>query len=81
MSAVPVQRAGLASGVVNLARLVGITVGVAVLGSAMAARAGADGTRIATMLGGLVQLVGAAVALRWARPEAAAPMQRLVAHA
>jgi hypothetical protein len=67
--------------VVNLARLVGITVGVAVLGSAMAALAGADGTRIATMLGGLVQLVGAAVALRWARPEAAAPMQRLVAHA
>ena len=37
MSAVPLRRAGLASGVVNLARLVGITVGVAVLGSAMAA--------------------------------------------
>ena len=37
MSAIPLQRAGLASGVVNLARLVGITVGVAVLGSAMAA--------------------------------------------
>ena len=47
MSAVPVQRAGLASGVVNLARLVGITVGVAVLGSAMAAVGGADGARIA----------------------------------
>src|SRR6201990_585295 len=67
MSAVPVQRAGLASGVVNLARLVGITVGVAVLGSAMAAVGGADGARIATMVGGLVQLIGAAVALRWAR--------------
>ena len=47
MAAVPVQRAGLASGVVNLARLVGITVGVAVLGSAMAAlgAAGRDGGR------------------------------------
>jgi hypothetical protein len=72
MSAVPVQRAGLASGVVNLARLVGITVGVAVLGSAMAAFGGADGARIATMLGGLVQLTGAAAALRWARPAAPA---------
>ena len=38
MSAVPIQRSGLASGVVNLARLLGITVGVAVLGSALAAR-------------------------------------------
>ena len=81
MSAVPLQRAGLASGVVNLARLVGITVGVAVLGSAMAAIGGADGARIATMLGGLVQLIGAAVALRWARLEAPAPMQKEVSHA
>jgi MFS family permease len=81
MSAVPVQRAGLASGVVNLARLVGITVGVAVLGSAMAAIAGAEGARIATMVGGLVQLVGAAVALGWARSESPAPTQKEVCHA
>jgi hypothetical protein len=81
MSAVPVQRAGLASGVVNLARLVGITVGVAVLGSAMAAIPGAEGARIATMLGGLVQLIGAAVAFRWAPSEAPAPMQKEVSHA
>src|SRR6476469_2186942 len=81
MSAVPVQRAGLASGVVNLARLVGITVGVAVVGSAMAAVGGADGARIATMLGGLVQLIGAAVALRWARSEKPAPLQEEVCHA
>ena len=72
MAVVPVERAGLASGVVNLARLVGITVGVAVLGSAMAAIGGADGARIATMLGGLVQLIGAAAALRWG----AAPTDR-----
>jgi MFS transporter, DHA2 family, methylenomycin A resistance protein len=81
MSAVPVQRAGLASGVVNLARLVGITVGVAVLGSAMAAIAGAEGARIATMVGALVQLTGAAVAVLWARPEAPAPLQKEVCHA
>ena len=81
MSAVPVQRAGLASGVVNLARLVGITVGVAVLGSAMASIGGADGARVATMLGGVVQLIGAAVALGWAKNEAPAPMQKEVCHA
>jgi len=81
MSAVPVQRAGLASGVVNLARLVGITVGVAVLGSAMASIGGADGARIATMLGGVVQLIGAAVALGWAKNHAPAPMQKEVCHA
>jgi EmrB/QacA subfamily drug resistance transporter len=81
MSAVPVQRAGLASGVVNLARLVGITVGVAVLGSAMGAIGGTDGARIATMVGGVVQLIGAAVAVRWARSEAPAPLQKEACHA
>jgi EmrB/QacA subfamily drug resistance transporter len=81
MSAVPVQRAGLASGVVNLARLVGITVGVAVLGSAMASIAGAGGARVATMLGGVVQLIGAAVALGWAKNDAPAPMRKEVCHA
>jgi hypothetical protein len=62
----------------NLARLVGIAVGVAVLGSAMAA---ITGVRVATVLDGLVQLIGAAVALRWAPPEAPAPMQKEVCHA
>jgi hypothetical protein len=36
MSAVPVARSGLSSGVVNLARLVGITVGIAVMGNVLA---------------------------------------------
>ncbi len=65
MSAVPVQRSGLASGVVNLARLLGITVGVAVLGSAMAAR----GAQTAMALGGAVQWIGAMVAYRWTRTQ------------
>lgn len=81
MSAVPVQRSGLASGVVNLARLLGITVGVAVLGSALAAIGGVDGARTAVAIGGVVQLIGASVALRWARPDAPAPAERKVCHA
>ncbi|MDT5099595.1 MAG: hypothetical protein QOC76_3332 [Mycobacterium sp.] len=76
MAAVPVRRAGLASGVVNLARPVGITVGVAVLGSAMAA----VGAQIAMALGGVVQLVGAVVAVRWAR-DATATTEEEVCHA
>jgi predicted MFS family arabinose efflux permease len=77
MSAVPVRRAGLASGVVNLARLVGITVGVAVLGSAMAS----IGAQAALLIGGIVQLLGALVALRWAREEKVASRTRAVCHA
>jgi len=81
MSAVPVQRAGLASGVVNLARLVGITLGGPGIGSAITAIGGADGARIATMVGGLVQLIGAAVALRWGRPDEPASLPKEVSHA
>ncbi|MHC9296418.1 MFS transporter [Mycobacterium sp. LTG2003] len=59
MSAMPVRRSGLAAGVVNLARLLGITVGVAVLGSTMAAVGGDAGVRAALLLGGLCQLTAA----------------------
>lgn len=70
MAAVPARRAGLASGVVNLSRLLGITVGVAVLGSAMTAVGGVAGVRTALLLGASCQLAGAVVAL-WLtrRPE------------
>src|SRR4051794_2906705 len=77
MSSVPVRRAGLASGVVNLARLVGITVGVAELGSAMAS----IGAQAALLIGGIVQLLGALVALRWTREEKVATRARAVCHA
>ncbi len=76
MAAVPVQRAGLASGVVNLARLVGITVGVAVLGSAMAAL----GAPVATAVGGVVLVAGAIVTWRWARDDTASTRKE-VCHA
>jgi EmrB/QacA subfamily drug resistance transporter len=76
MAAVPLQRAGLASGVVNLARLTGITVGVAVLGSAMAA----VGAQVAMVIGGAIQLAGAVVALRWARAKTNASTTEEVCH-
>jgi MFS transporter, DHA2 family, methylenomycin A resistance protein len=91
MSAVPVQRAALASGVVNLARLTGITVGIAVLGTVLAAAtAGATsgaafdfGVRITMMGGGLVELLGAVIAFGGARPKEApvAPVVKEVCHA
>ena len=81
MSAAPVQRTGLASGVVNLARLVGITVGVAVLGSAMAAVDGSAGVRAALVIGGAASAFGALVALRWARTESPALTRKEVCHA
>ncbi|MGX9790673.1 MFS transporter [Mycobacterium sp. MMS18-G62] len=81
MSSVPLQRAGLASGVVNLARLVGITVGVAVLGSAFGVIGGVTGVRVAMVIGGTVQLIGALAAFTWARAEAPAPAEEEVCHA
>jgi hypothetical protein len=75
MSAVSSGRAGLASGVVNLARLIGVTVGIAVLGSVLALVGGnadhgaafGDGVRAAVLTGGLVEFVGAALVLWFAR--------------
>lgn len=77
MASVPVRRAGLAAAVVNLARLVGITVGVAVLGSAMAT----VGVSIAMVIGAATMLAGALVAAKWARPAVAAPATGEVCHA
>ncbi len=69
MAAAPVARAGLASGVVNLARLVGITVGVAVMGTVLAwvgggAGAGSaigSGARAAVLTGGVAEFLAALV--------------------
>jgi EmrB/QacA subfamily drug resistance transporter len=57
MAAVPISRAGMTSGLVNLARLVGITVGVAVMGTVLALM----GARAAILTGGVVELLGAVV--------------------
>ncbi len=58
VAAVPAARSGSAASVINVARMVGATLGVAVLGSAFAAM----GLREAMLLGGVVQVAGACVA-------------------
>jgi MFS transporter, DHA2 family, methylenomycin A resistance protein len=78
ISAMPLTRAGLASGVVNIARPVGITVGVAALGTVMAL----DGVRTALLAGGVVELLGAgAVLQRMAGERASAPEDEEVCYA
>jgi MFS family permease len=67
LAEMPPTRAGLASGVVNLARLLGITVGVAALGTVMALY----GVRDALLAGGVVELMAVVVVLRWVRREPA----------
>ena len=78
MSAMPLTRVGLASGVANLARLVGITVGVAALGTVMAF----SGVRAALSAGAVVELIAAVVVLRWAASRPAVVAQsKEVCHA
>ena len=79
---VPRARAGTASGILNTARMVGATLGVAILGAVFAhfaGQAGAaegflDGLRPALALGGAAQLLGAAIALRFVRRDSANPI-------
>jgi len=63
VGAVPAARSGTASAIINVARMVGATVGVAALGAVFAAcNGGPEGLRFATILGALAQLSGAAYA-------------------
>ena len=69
VTAVPPARSGTAASLINVARMAGATIGVATLGTVFAiAQGGAAGLRLAMLLGGLVQLAGAAVAWVEARP-------------
>ena len=63
VAAVPAARSGSAASLINVARMVGATLGVAVLGSTLAV-AGGDGLglRVAMLVGGMVQLAGASAA-------------------
>jgi MFS family permease len=75
VSNAPRQRSGTASGLLNTARMVGATLGVAILGAVFARYAdeatGADGflagLRAALVIGGVAELAGAVVALRFIR--------------
>jgi MFS transporter, DHA2 family, methylenomycin A resistance protein len=63
VDAVSAARSGTASALINVARMVGATLGVACLGSIFAAfGSSAGGLRAAMLLGGSVQLCGAAAA-------------------
>jgi DHA2 family methylenomycin A resistance protein-like MFS transporter len=71
VAAVPPARAGTASGVLNTARMVGATMGVAILGSVFAAYAGQQanvvagfmpGLRAAMIAAGSAELLGAIIA-------------------
>jgi hypothetical protein len=65
VNAVVPERAGTAAALFNVARMVGATLGVAVLGAVFAACGGGGaGLRAALALGGVVQLAGAGAA--WA---------------
>jgi DHA2 family methylenomycin A resistance protein-like MFS transporter len=75
---VAAERSGMASGLVNMGRLIGATLGVAVLGALFEAQAAATATdapqfllgmRSTFLLGGTTELVGAAVALFWLRDD------------
>ena len=61
VGAVPAARSGTASAIINVARMVGATVGVAALGAVYSAfNGGPGGLRVAMLLGGTAQLAGAA---------------------
>lgn len=65
VGAVSAERSGTASALINVARMVGATIGVAALGAVFSiAHGGAQGLRWAIALGGIVQLAGAAYAMR-----------------
>ena len=62
------ERSGTASALINVARMVGATLGVALLGSVFALlQGGPAGLRAAMLVAGAVQLIGAAVAFATVR--------------
>ncbi len=76
---VPAARSGTVSGLVNTARMVGATLGVAVLGAAFAMFAGAIGAGVAAGLppayigGGIGEMIGAVVAFMCIRHDSLHP--------
>ncbi|HWX51440.1 MAG TPA: MFS transporter [Roseomonas sp.] len=63
VGAVSAARSGTAAALINVARMAGATIGVAILGAVFTAlQGGPEGLRLAMLVGGLVQLTAAAVA-------------------
>jgi DHA2 family methylenomycin A resistance protein-like MFS transporter len=82
VAALPPERSGTASGLVNTARMVGATLGVAILGALFAAYAGQDaaaganflpGVKAAMIGGGTSELIGAVVAFAFVRHDSLKP--------
>jgi DHA2 family methylenomycin A resistance protein-like MFS transporter len=76
VAALPPERSGTASGVLNTSRMVGATLGVAILGAIFAGHAGqnaaagadfVDGLRAALTGSGVAELIGAVIALTFIR--------------
>ncbi|HEY1721826.1 MAG TPA: MFS transporter [Magnetospirillaceae bacterium] len=65
VGAVEAARSGTASALVNVVRMVGATMGVAILGALFAImHGGAEGLQLATLVGGVIQFTGGLTALR-----------------
>lgn len=63
VSTVPAARSGSAASLINVARMIGATLGVAALGAVFAvAEGGPQGLRLANVLGGGIQIAAASVA-------------------
>jgi MFS family permease len=76
---VPAARSGTAAGLVNTARMVGATLGVAVLGAIYAAFVGgsghvASGLPAAFIVGGIGEMLGAAAAFAFIRRDSLHPV-------
>jgi EmrB/QacA subfamily drug resistance transporter len=76
VASLPAARSGTASGLVNTARMIGATLGIAVLGAIYAVHgggsetaAGLPGLRLAYLVGGGVELAGALAALLFIRAD------------
>jgi MFS transporter, DHA2 family, methylenomycin A resistance protein len=76
VASLPPARSGTASGLINTARMIGATLGIAVLGAAFAvhaagqtAEAMVSGLRVAYLGGALVELAGALIALIFIRDD------------
>jgi MFS transporter, DHA2 family, methylenomycin A resistance protein len=84
VAAVPPARSGTASGILNTARMVGATLGVAILGSIFASYAGQrasmsenflPGLQAAMMAAGAAELIGAIVAIVFIRNDSLRPQK------
>ncbi len=78
VAAVPKARSGTASGLLNTGRMIGATMGIAILGALFAAFAGQEGAagdgflaglRAAMLVGGGAELVGAVIAFAFIRSD------------